>query len=292
MPVIKRNKILVSSVISLFLFTESQTCYGMDWLSIIDASNSDILTSNHFFQIDMKLLNQSWQQTDKPQISTINQAIEHNYQIDNANVYQLDIHAYFSTGVDSNIRIPVKFTFSNLPETNGESQLKATSEKLSFLTGLVFRDSLGVLFEVQNIETSGSSFGFDPETDREGNIKFTTEISNNSLRLMSYHNSWLKGFNLGYRITNKTIPQSLYVMSDNSTLSPLATGYWGMKIICLQRISGYGLKLLWEQLTLVVIPFLSLPNLLEMAMQNTVIYNSNITIILLLLAVITHWDIM
>jgi len=108
----------------------------------------------------------------------------------------------------------------------------------------VVPDVVGVRIDSLGVETSGRSIATDPADP-------TTEVNNHTLRIGIETDSFLKGVSIGYRLTEKKIPQSIYVMSSRTNMvsygvDPAAEWNASYLLVGYQRRFDNGLKILFD----------------------------------------------
>lgn len=182
----------------------------------LNSGIGSVSAADELFHVDATLLAQSWSQNDLPEISAISQPIKHDFDIKAAAAWEVSIGTDLFNPLLTwgPITIPIQASFaSQTDSTSGETSAKR--EALSFLVGFVVPDVVGVRVTSLGVETSGHSMATDPsDPGNMAAIDFTTEVNHHTLRIGVESDSIFKGLSIGYRLTEKQLPQSIYVMTS------------------------------------------------------------------------------
>ena len=184
-------------------------------------SASSQLLASDMFRLNTTMMMQSWAQNDKPELNSISQPIKHQFEIEQAVAWEVSVGTdLFAPQLTFGpVAIPLQVSFANQSDSSSGGT-SAKREALSFLVGFIVPDVVGVRVESLGVETSGHSLATDPlNPTNQAEVDFSTEVNQQTLRLYADSKSWYGGFSVGYRMTEKTTPQSLYVMANQATLT-------------------------------------------------------------------------
>ena len=214
------KKIVLSSLATVLFY--ASTSYASD-------------TVANYIAISADAWSYSWTLNDKPTISAIKTPLEHNYQIKDSiasNVTIESIYGYRASDIQAFQSLPLirEIPFSlNLYQT-GITKVETEQTELKKLMGfsgyigINLRDYIQPNFKLINYMNEGKGVGYDPDNlARQSLVVFKTEYATTELTVkfpaLKKLNKNFKDFFIGYRMTDYTVPQSIYVMRNKDTLS-------------------------------------------------------------------------
>ncbi len=174
----------------------------------------------------------SWQLNDRPDSVITNSPINHEFKIENSVASSITINSIF--GLDAkeletiqDLPFIREIPFSlNLYQT-GTSKSSDESSEVSSVMGI--SATLGVnlagyiqpAFKMTTYENKGTAIGYDPSNlARKSHVSFKTEFSTTELTFkFPFLGDIFKDLFIGYRKTDYTAPQSVYVMLDKNMLA-------------------------------------------------------------------------
>jgi len=164
------------------------------------------------FNIETGIWNMSWEQNDKPHDSTINTPIENNFKINNSLAKEFSIYGKYK-----NIKMNISYT-----DMKKNSYYKKTDNfiKYSGYFGYNFKN-IETYFRYIYSKTDGIANGVDPDTLKSSHINFSTELKTYDLVFYPKFKDFPNYLGIGYRNTDYTLPQSIYVIGGKKVVDKM-----------------------------------------------------------------------
>lgn len=164
------------------------------------------------FNVEFGVWNMKWTQNDKPSDSTIKTPIENNFKIDNSIAKEFNIYGRYE-----DVKTSISYT-----KMKKNSYYDKTDKFIKYSGYLGFEfEKLDSYFRYIYSKTEGIANGVDPTTLNSSYVKFSTELKIYDLIFYPKFKNFPDYFGIGYRNTNYTLPQSIYVIGGKKVVAKM-----------------------------------------------------------------------